>query len=219
MQRKSILLLLAVLIVAFGAAAQARGHKNRLQSSGHEAQFDYYVLSLSWAPSFCRVHRDNSDECASPHGFVLHGLWPQFAAGGYPQTCGGRQLTNEEQQAGTTIYPSAQLAAHEWSKHGTCSGMSPAAYFKTANDARDAVAIPEALQAGNRTAKLRAADIVRVIRASNPQIPTRAIAVSCAGHAMTEVRICLDRDLSPRECGPDVRSSCGTDIVQVPGAH
>ena len=44
------------------------------------AQFDYYVMTLSWAPGFCDLggKETSSPECAegSGDGFVVHGLWP-----------------------------------------------------------------------------------------------------------------------------------------------
>src|SRR5215212_5317363 len=48
-------------------------------------EFDFYVLSLSWSPSFCDAasERGNSGrnqqaQCGGrPFSFVVHGLWPQ----------------------------------------------------------------------------------------------------------------------------------------------
>ena len=46
------------------------------------APFDYYVLSLSWAPAFCALPNEasrNPRECAPGRkvGFIVHGLWPR----------------------------------------------------------------------------------------------------------------------------------------------
>ena len=54
-----------------------------------QGSFDYYLLSLSWAPNYCAEHPgDNSSECrAGNHkGFVLHGLWPQSNEGPPPMS-------------------------------------------------------------------------------------------------------------------------------------
>ena len=50
--------------------------------------FDYYVLSLSWSPSFCALEGDAKDnpQCDRPLGWVLHGLWPQYETG-WPSFC------------------------------------------------------------------------------------------------------------------------------------
>lgn len=218
---RKLLSLAVVMFMAIGmpATSEARGHQHSAHQASPAGGFDYYVLSLSWAPTYCASHSDDTSECSSPHGFVVHGLWPQYAAGGYPQTCSGRLLNAEEQQAATAVYPSAQLAAHEWAKHGTCSGLEPTAYFKAAADARDGIQIPPELEPGERNVKLRAADIVRAMRGANPSLPANAIAVVCAQRSMSEVRVCLNKDLSPRACGRDVKTSCGTGAVSVPGAH
>src|ERR1700689_2963782 len=57
------------------------------------APFDYYVLALSWAPAFCAqpgAASGNPKECAPGGGigFIVHGLWPEAAAGKSPESCG-----------------------------------------------------------------------------------------------------------------------------------
>src|SRR5262249_40589503 len=52
-------------------------------------QFDYYVLSLSWSPSFCETATGNArrQQCGTrPFSFVVHGLWPQYERG-FPESC------------------------------------------------------------------------------------------------------------------------------------
>ena len=56
-------------------------------------EFDFYVLSLSWSPSFCAAaaERDGgrapTSQCgARPYSFVVHGLWPQYVRG-FPEYC------------------------------------------------------------------------------------------------------------------------------------
>ena len=63
--------LFAVIALAVMLAAQFR-----------TAPFDYYVLSLSWAPAFCAQPNEvarNPRECAVGRhiGFIVHGLWPR----------------------------------------------------------------------------------------------------------------------------------------------
>src|SRR6201997_3862218 len=57
-------------------------------------QFDFYVLSLSWSPSFCDYVSERSPasvarqpECGDrPFAFVVHGLWPQYEQW-FPEFC------------------------------------------------------------------------------------------------------------------------------------
>ena len=52
--------------------------------------FDYYLLVLSWSPTYCLTHRDDAQCSGKGYGFVLHGLWPQYARGGWPKSCAPR---------------------------------------------------------------------------------------------------------------------------------
>jgi len=66
--------------------------------------FDYYVLALSWSPSFCATHRD-PHQCSGDAGFVLHGLWPQYQGKGYPADCKTTPLTEPQRRRGPLPKP------------------------------------------------------------------------------------------------------------------
>ena len=69
-------LTLALVQAPFMAAAQTAPSSPPVATT----QFDYYVMTLSWAPGFCDLggKETSSPECAegSGDGFVVHGLWP-----------------------------------------------------------------------------------------------------------------------------------------------
>src|SRR5579862_8734242 len=96
--------------------AIARHHRVANTEGGEPGQFDYYVLTLSWSPSYCLLHPDDRPQCGGKgYGFVLHGLWPQFDSGGYPQYCAADPtLPANAETVGRTIYPSPKLMQHEW---------------------------------------------------------------------------------------------------------
>src|ERR1700712_548738 len=83
-----ILMALGLLAMAVGSAPA----QDRRQNAPGE--FDFYVLSLSWSPSFCEAasERGNSGrsqqaQCGGrPFAFVVHGLWPQYERG-FPDYC------------------------------------------------------------------------------------------------------------------------------------
>src|SRR6202007_2798831 len=54
--------------------------------------FEFYLLTLSWSPGFCDTGGASKapDQCSvgAGFGFVVHGLWPQYAQG-YPEDCDG----------------------------------------------------------------------------------------------------------------------------------
>jgi Ribonuclease T2 family len=131
-----------------GAAAQTLPIANA-QAPGAAANspgnFDFYVFSLSWSPSFCETpaaeRARGQCETGANLGFVVHGLWPQYARG-FPSDCSpaGRVPSRIALEGARDLYPSLGLARHEWAKHGTCSGKSPTDYFADVRRARDTVA-------------------------------------------------------------------------------
>jgi len=211
---KHAALIVPALALALLCGPAGARHRNPPQSSG----FDYYVMSLSWSPTFCESHRDNP-QCVAHPGLVLHGLWPQFARGGYPQHCATPQRLDDDARAlGGTVFPTEALMVHEWQTHGTCSGMSALDYFKAAQAAHASIAVPSALNPGSNTWRTDARAIASALRDANPALTARGLALSCGHHELAEVRVCLGKDLKPMACGRDVTDSC-SGSVSVPGAR
>src|ERR1700679_3389492 len=139
-------LIVATLATAFWpgfAAAQDR-------RQNQPGQFDFYVLSLSWSPSFCAAAaernfgRSGGAQCgARPDSFVVHGLWPQYDQG-FPENCQvpSPRLCHGIVSSMLDLMPAPHLIYNEWDKHGTCSGLSAQAYFDTVRKARAVVKIP-----------------------------------------------------------------------------
>ncbi|MCJ2013230.1 ribonuclease T2 [Methylobacterium sp. J-076] len=212
--------LLAALAAACPAAAQDYGGFSRRGTPG---DFDFYVLALSWSPTFCGGEGARRDEaqCTPGRGlgFVLHGLWPQYAHG-YPQDCSAvqRPITRQAMEAAGQVYPSEGLARHEWRKHGTCSGLDPAAYFAAAKDARLAVTIPDGLKAGGQD--LAPIDIARQFVAANRGLRPDMMAVACARGRLTEVRFCFAKDLRSFTPCPEVaRGNCRAPEITLDAAR
>jgi len=213
---------LTAAFVAFAAlAVQARHHHTRTNQSGQAGQFDYYVLSLSWAPTFCLTHADNSEECSGKgYGFVLHGLWPQYDAGGYPEKCSTQfDLSAAADAKGRAIYPSEHLVQHEWQEHGTCSGLDALTYFNTADHATAAIKIPSALEAPRSNQRMTEDGIANLFQSANPQLPGGAMTVACSRAELSEVRVCLTKDLKPRSCGRGVHSNCPRVPLDIPASR
>jgi ribonuclease T2 len=205
--------------VALSMIAQARHHTPNHQ--GESGVFDYYLLSLSWAPTYCLTHADDSDECSSKgYGFVLHGLWPQYDGGGYPERCQtDYELSDEAAAKGRTIYPSPRLMSHEWQTHGTCSGLSALEYFGTADRATAAVKIPPQFEAPRSDLALAAGQIVDLFRAANPGLPPGSVGIACNRATVSEIRVCLTKDLAVRSCGRGVHTSCPNVILRIPASR
>ena len=175
--------------------------------------FDYYVLSLSWTPTWCALEGDarGSPQCDAGrgYGFTLHGLWPQYAQG-WPEYCRSveRPPSRGQTRAMEDIMGSAGLAFHEWKKHGTCSGLDPAAYFAASRAAYAAIARPAAIRDLGREVTLPAKVVEEAFLEANPDLSPDGVTVTCRAGRIQEVRICLTRTLAPRDCEADVRRDC-----------
>ncbi len=147
------------------------------------ADFDFYVLSLSWSPDYCAT-TDNADpnQCSlgKKLGFVLHGLWPQYI-NGYPSDCATTRLADKTLAKFPNLFPSTSLALHEWSKHGTCSGLTPEAYLIKATAIKESVTIPIEYQRPTKALRVTADDLKQAFIDANPNFTAATVVVNCSG--------------------------------------
>jgi ribonuclease T2 len=216
----SALLALGAGLLSMPSAVVARGHGGSGQTPG---LFDYYLLALSWSPSYCLTHPDDSLQCASKgFGFVLHGLWPQNRNGDWIQHCESDAAPDAATiERSLAFMPSRSLIMHEWQTHGTCTGLDPKGYFDLADRAFASVKVPTALATPKSPPALSAAQIVREFVAVNPRLDERMLSVVCHdGAELVEVRICLDKEtLAPQACSGRVRYSCRSGALKIPAAR
>jgi ribonuclease T2 len=213
---------LTMIVLSFAASgAYGRHHQSSADNDAQAGQFDYYLLSLSWAPTYCLTHGSDGAECVGKgYGFVVHGLWPQYDAGGYPENCSTQfELSAAAAAKGRSVYPSEHLMQHEWLAHGTCSGFDAHAYFDTVDRATAAIKIPALLEAPRTDRSLTAAEVAGLFRSVNPEMPDRAVTVACTRNNLSEVRVCLTRELSIRSCGRGVRTTCPGAAIRVPASR
>lgn len=184
-----------------------------LRAEDVAGRFDYYVLSLSWSPSWCRETGDarDADQCdiGRKVDFLVHGLWPQYERG-WPQDCRTeeRDPSRRESQRMADLMGSGGLAWYQWQKHGRCTGLSAAGYYDQIRAAADAIAIPEVFDDLGRNIRLPPKVVEDAFIEANPGLTRDGITVTCRAEALQEVRICLTRDLDLRDCAADVRRDC-----------
>jgi ribonuclease T2 len=152
--------------------------------------------------------------------FVLHGLWPQYEKGGWPQNCSTERVNDGIVDAMLTIMPSPKLVQHEWEKHGTCSGLSAHDYFEESADAFQSVNIPARYQTPRQEITVDPDQLRQDFAAANPNIGEQGFVVLCSGNGryLQEVRVCLKNDLTGRACNREVqRDQCrAVQIVMRP---
>ncbi|NKI74132.1 ribonuclease T2 [Dickeya sp. CFBP 2040] len=190
-----------------------------VQAKGQAGVFDSYLLTLSWSPTFCLTHAGN-EQCTKGYGFVLHGLWPQYANGGWPQDCPPiTALTAQERKYGNTLFPTNTLLTHEWEKHGTCSGLGATGYLQAADKAVTRVNIPASFNAPTKPLQMTAEQILTAFRQNNPSIPQGGIAAICSGPELSEIRVCMDKNLNFQSCNKAVKTQCRDGNIRIPNVR
>ncbi len=204
--------------MALGGCGEAQDRRQN-----EPGQFDFYVLSLSWSPSFCaanaeRPFRRPDPQCGPrPYSFVVHGMWPQYDRG-FPEFCQvpaprlGRNIVGSM----LDLMPSPRLVYHEWDRHGTCSGLSQSAYFDTIRKARAVVKIPQQYLELRSPLTVTPDEVEDAFVAANPGLTREGISVTCGGRRLDEVHICLSRTLQFRDCPEVERRSCRRDRLLMP---
>jgi ribonuclease T2 len=214
--------LFLISLAALAAMSGAASAQDRRQNTPGE--FDFYVLSLSWSPSFCEGveqrgggGRSQQAQCGGrPFSFVVHGLWPQYEKG-YPEYCQRRiPLARNIMSSMLDLMPAPGLIYNEWDKHGTCSGLGERAYFETIRKARAAVKIPDDYLQLSEEKTVAPADVEAAFVKANPGLKTSGIAVTCNRKRLGEVRICMSKELEFRDCPEIDRQACPLDQVTMP---
>lgn len=179
-----------------------------------QKSFGLYVLAESWAPSFCCKKPDRG-ECqglATAFGgthLTLHGLWPNYTddeARGkrkpYPEDCGPDESAPVPKEMSELApgYAFDHLGDHEYKTHGSCTGMTKAAYFATEVAAMKAIPTPAKL-----TAAVGATIALAELEASF-NVPATSVLLSCDAHCQLEqVSFCLATDAkTPVPCPTNV---------------
>ncbi len=187
-------------------------------------QFDFYVLALSWSPSFCAAaserapDRPAQPQCGErPYAFVVHGLWPQYEKG-FPEYCrrDASRLDRNIVASMLDLMPAPQLIYREWDRHGTCSGLAPRAYFDTVRKARAATKIPEQFLDLKAPITVTPDEVEEAFVGVNPGMTRAAIAIGCDSKRLSEVRICMSKDFQFRECAEIDRRTCRRDKLLMP---
>jgi ribonuclease T2 len=183
--------------------------------------FAYYMLVLSYAPDFCAEPGGNRtpQECGSGRhvGFVVHGLWPQGETDRGPENCGGGPVATAIVNSMLSYIPTKSLIQHEWTAHGTCSGLGAADYFALVRKARDSVQIPSDYQQPSAGIEVSPADFQSKFASANPSFPADAFRTSCYKDSrLEEARICFTKDLAARSCGVSAGECSAPKITLLP---
>ncbi|GLC33429.1 hypothetical protein PLESTM_000070300 [Pleodorina starrii] len=213
LNRTCALILRGFALVGLLCLASCARHVASLQTINKQAtKFDYFLLVRQWPGSYCSKH-----SCTLLHNrgyhFTIHGLWPNYDDGTWPQFCDTSYKFDEdkledlmdelESEWPSTMDSDESFWEHEWSKHGTCSvGIFPTEHSYFSN-------VLKLHRRYDLAAALRKADIVpdkhKVYRAKDladaihDEYGVRPV-VHCYDNELSEIWMCFDKDLVPYSC-------------------
>lgn len=186
--------------------------------------FDFYVLALSWSPSFCEAAREQSpnrkpsQQCGErPYSFVVHGLWPQYERG-FPEFCKvpAPRLPRTIVSSMLDLMPAPGLIYSEWDKHGTCSGLTERGYFEAVRKARAVTKIPDRFIEPDAIQTVTPAEVAKEFLAANPGMMPGAISIQCDSRRLREIRVCMTKEFQFRDCEEMARRSCSREKLVMP---
>ena len=162
-----------------------------------------YTLALTWSPRFCRDARNKTGlQCGQGRfGFTLHGLWPDGEGRQWPQYCRPVALLPESViRRNLCATPSVQLLQHEYAKHGSCMGVSPAQYFGQATALYRRLRYPD-MAALSRQQGLTAGRFAAAFARANPGIAPDMMRITADRRGwLDEVWLCMNRQLRYARC-------------------
>jgi ribonuclease T2 len=208
---------------------------------GGPVNFDFYILAQSWQPEFCSGKTDQYPGCRVPEPywrshFTMHGLWPELTTGKHPGFCGGAAFdpATLEQALGRDAliqyWPNVKVDTaspeysdfwkHEWTRHGTCSGLDEITYFRSAvNLIRNGSATTPDLVQQNVNKSLS----VEALREAFGGAKQPAVLKCDHGNVLSQVFTCWDKDAdrlptTRRACPPHVlhEDTCKGSTVSIP---
>lgn len=217
--------ILAKLIATLAVATSTIGWTPAAHAEDKAGDFDFYVLALSWSPTFCGAERGKKSpqQCGTDKkfSFIVHGLWPQNESG-YPQSCASTEPRTVPEALGKPyfdIMPSMGLIGHQWRKHGTCTGLTQKDYMEKIRAAYNKVKLPQDLTSLTGAGSFSAEAIEQKFTEINPGLNAESIAVNCEASKLEEVRICMTKDLAFRPCAQVDRGGCKIKRITVPPAQ
>jgi ribonuclease T2 len=195
------------------------------QQAPRAGDFDYFVLSMSWSPTYCAGEEAAGDAAQCGPGrkfaFVAHGLWPQYDQG-WPEYCNTAQtwVPQKEIDAMMDIMPSKKLIIHEWKKHGSCSGVSQSEYFAATRALFERVKAPARYLSPSQDILTTPQQLIADFVKTNRDLKPNMISVQC-GNArdrarLSELRICLDKEGRFAACGANEARSCRAKSLVLP---
>ncbi|EEF49431.1 extracellular ribonuclease LE [Ricinus communis] len=207
---------------------------------GAASDFDFFYLAMQWPPATCSGHPPA--QCKQRiSNFTLHGLWPAKNVGPSPTYCNSVPFDNGKLTKAvindlSTCWPdllrgdNTNFWSREWQKHGTCSGLKLADYFKNSINLVKGINILKTLDnAGIRpdNKNYRIVDIKKAVKiAQNKQPLQLEPSIKCNVNTkgeiqLHEIRLCVNKagkQFEKFQRSTDIGCGCSQPKIKFPSA-
>ncbi|XP_019165053.1 PREDICTED: ribonuclease 3-like [Ipomoea nil] len=200
-------------------------------AADHNSDLFYYYVE-QWPGSYC----DTKKGCCYPStgkpatNFSIHGLWPTWLNGSWPENCNPNSLYDEskisyliermQSEWPTLSCPSnngSKFWKHEWEKHGTCSIFDQCAYFESTLNIKDRVNFLQALENAGIKPDGNFYEVEAIKEAIKAGVGVTPL-IECNSDAskvsqLYQIYICVDlngKDII--ECPTTVQRNCNTTV-------
>ncbi len=112
--------------------------------------------------------------------------------------------------------PDPSLIQHEWSTHGTCSGLNAIQYFSLIRKTFDSISIPKEFVKPSQSLTLRPSDVKQAFLQANPKISSESIAINFPQNFLTGIQICVSKAGAAINCPPNASRDCRANTIRVP---
>ena len=168
--------------------------------------FSFYVFASEWTGTICSLNTCN--EFGAQNFWNIHGLWPsdgnrslQYCSDAPFNTSLISSLQSELLQYWNGLYASDDtFHAHEWQKHGTCSGLNEEEYFSTVLQVALHLDIYGTLAENGIVPGDSAYYCEDIARALTNKYGVKSFTIGEQNGYLTEIEMCLDRNLNPQDC-------------------
>lgn len=176
-----------------------------------DTKFDLFLLTVYWPSTYCSFNKCTK----TPSNWLIHGLWPNFNNGSWPEYCCDIAYDQESIKSllprldleweGLIDVEENTLWEHEWSKHGTCCYNNKQVggqykYFKGTLELFEKYPIQKWLQQSSITPKPTHYETKIFINSIESNFGKKVI-LQCKHDYLDSVMLCFNRNsLEPINC-------------------
>lgn len=197
--------------------------------------YDYNLFVVQWKPSQCVRKTSHCAQGFLSNDFSIHGLWPEYFNGSWPQDCYLNhdwpeddirrefRLTDELEvklnENWSSYKPDSRgFWKHEWDKHGTCyePNKGSVEFFDLVLKQYDLYDVKKVLaDAGIVPTNGKGYDKVDIQNAFTNRVTVDCRKISKRIY-LDSIFVCLDHDLNVIDCLEEFRGPCSGNILYPP---